>query len=80
MNNNFIPFKKKYNETEDINQNNENLLEKNHMISLKLTTHEAETLEDTPNINFVEEDANVKASSFRKNIWKDKSIHKKKTK
>ena len=75
----FHSIQKKYNETEDINQNNENLLEKNHMISLKLTTHEAETLEDTPNINFVEEDANVKASSFRKNIWKDKSIHKKKT-
>lgn len=74
--------KSKYSDSGEINENSEEKLEDNKIAPLELSGEQAENLESSENIEFIEEDRIVTASSKTKtkSPWykKDKSKHAKK--
>ncbi|MCI8365289.1 MAG: S8 family serine peptidase [Eubacterium sp.] len=74
-------IKKNYSESNNINDNKQDLLEENNMISLELSQTEVKELSVDDNIEFVEEDAMVEASTQNnKIILNEKKPHKKQEK
>ncbi len=70
-------LEKTYDKTEEIGENAQGNLEKNHMTSVALTQNEAKKLEKDADILSVEEDAEVTASS---EVIPEKDIHEKEEK
>lgn len=68
---------KTYEESAEINQNGEDKLEENKLVSLELSGKEAEQLETNQNVEFVEEDKKVSACGEKYFAGKDKKKHKK---
>lgn len=68
---------KTYEESAEINQNGEDKLEENKLVSLELSGKEAEQLETNQNVEFVEEDKEVSACGEKYFAGKDKKKHKK---
>lgn len=68
---------KTYEESTEINQNGEDKLEENKLVSLELSGKEAEQLETNQNVEFVEEDKEVSACGEKYFAGKDKKKHKK---
>lgn len=68
---------KTYEESTEINQNGEDKLEENKLVSLELSGKEAEQLETNQNVEFVEEDKDVSACGEKYFAGKDKKKHKK---
>lgn len=68
---------KTYEESAEINQNGEDKLEENKLVSLELSGKEAEQLETNQNVEFVEEDKEVSACGDKYFAGKDKKKHKK---
>ena len=68
---------KSYEESTEINQNGEDKLEENKLVSLELSGKEAEQLETNQNVEFVEEDKEVSACGEKYFAGKDKKKHKK---
>ena len=66
-----------YEESTEINQNGEDKLEENKLVSLELSGKEAEQLETNQNVEFVEEDKEVSACGEKYFAGKDKKKHKK---
>lgn len=71
-------IKRNYSESDNINDNKQDLLEENNMISLELSESEAAELSADDNIEFIEEDAIVEGSTQKnKVILNEKKPHKK---
>ena len=68
---------KTYEESTEINQNGEDKLEENKLVSLELSGKEAEQLETNQSVEFVEEDKEVSACGEKYFAGKDKKKHKK---
>ncbi len=74
-------IKRNYSESDNINDNKQDLLEENNMISLELSESEAAELSVDDNIEFIEEDAIVEGSAQKnKVILNEKKPHKKQKK
>lgn len=74
-------IKRNYLESDNINDNKQDFLEENNMISLELSESEAAELSVDDNIEFIEEDAIVEGSTQKdKVILNEKKSHKKQKK
>ena len=74
-------IKRNYLESDNINDNKQDFLEENNMISLELSESEAAELSVDDNIEFIEEDAIVEGSTQKdKVILNEKKFHKKQKK
>lgn len=74
-------IRKKYSESNNINDNKQDFLEENNMISLELSRTEIQELSVDDNIEFIEEDAIVEGSTQNnKIILNEKKPHKKQEK
>lgn len=80
----FENIEKEYSESDEINENGGNFLEDNKMVSVELSSQQLKTLSRNDNVNFIEEDKLVTASSneviAKKTNIKKKKIHKLKKK
>lgn len=73
-------LEKQYGESTQVNANEEGHLKENQMVTVSLTESEAEAIEETSGVCFVEEDILVEANQKSSEKMNEKRIHKKKTK
>lgn len=73
-------LQRRYDESGQINANEEGNLEENQMAALQMTEQEAQMLAENPAVSFVERDYMVEANSKTSENRQDKEIHKKKEK
>ncbi len=73
-------LEKQYGESTQVNANEEGHLKENQMVTVSLTESEAEAIEKTSGVCFVEEDILVEANQKSSEKMNEKRIHKKKTK